>query len=159
MSSSAVLQEQLHEACQLLEATMDGVNDEQAHWQPPGTANPIGANYAHAVLSVDLAFHALIQGTAPLAQSSWAGRTGLSELPPGGGAPAEWGDWARSVRVDLPALKAFADEAFGAADACLASLDDHAANRPIDLTAAGFGQRSTAWVAGTTIMNVNLHCG
>jgi hypothetical protein len=149
MSGSDVLREQLEEACRLLEATVDGLSDEQTHWQPPGTAHPIGANYAHAVLSVDMAFHALAQGLPSLAMSSWAGKTGLSELPPGGGAPAPWGEWAGNVRIDLDALKAFAVAAFGAADAYLASVDDRAIDRPVDLSAAGFGERSLAWVVAT----------
>src|SRR6266542_1869150 len=98
-SACATLREQLNEACTLLAGTIAEVTQEQAHWQPPGTANPLGANYAHAVLSVDMSFHELLQGTATLAESGWAGRMGLSELPPGGGAPERWGQWAGRVRV------------------------------------------------------------
>jgi hypothetical protein len=159
MSGSAILREQLQEACRLLEGTMNGVSHDQAHWQPPGSAHPIGANWAHALLSVDMSFHALLQRVTTLAEGSWAGKTGLSELPPGGGAPAAWGEWAGRVRIDLPALKSFGDAALAAADAYLASLGDEAAGQPLDLSAAGFGNPTVSWVIGTTIMNVNLHCG
>jgi hypothetical protein len=37
----------------LLEAVMADVTPEQAHWTPPGIANPLGALYAHAV-QIDL---------------------------------------------------------------------------------------------------------
>ena len=159
MVGIATLREQLQGAGSLLESTMDGVTREQAHWQPHGTANPIGANYAHAVLSVDMTVHALLQGKPQLASGEWAARTGLSELPPGEGAPGAWGEWARRVQIELPALRTFAQAILAAADAHLSSLDDAALSRAVDLSAMGFGQPTVAWLLGTVIQNVNLHCG
>lgn len=37
------------------EATVSDVTEEQAHWQPPGIANPIAAVYAHAIVGADFA--------------------------------------------------------------------------------------------------------
>ncbi len=159
MAGNAILREQLQGAGSRLEGTMDGITPEQAHWQPTGTAHSIGANYAHAVLSVDMTVHALLQGAPQLAASDCATRTGLSELPPGHGAPGPWREWAERVHVDLPALRAFGQAAFAAADAYLASLDEASLDRPVDLSALGFGQPTVAWILGTLIQNVNLHCG
>jgi len=159
VASSAILREQLQGAGSLLDGTMDGITPEQAHWQPTGTAHSIGANYAHTVLSVDMTVHALLQGAPQLAASDWATRTGLSELPPGHGAPGPWGEWAARVQIDLPALRAFGQAAFAAADAYLASLDEASPDRAVDLSAMGFGQPTVAWLLGTLIQNVNLHCG
>ena len=57
--------EELRAAHQLLEGTIEGVTHEQAHWAPPGIALPIGATYAHVVLSED----ATMNGHAPRTSS------------------------------------------------------------------------------------------
>ena len=61
---------------------MTDVTPEQAHWIPPGVALPIGASYAHVVVGQDSVINGMLKGGAPLFASSWAGKTGLSELPP-----------------------------------------------------------------------------
>lgn len=159
MNAISILREQMHEAQELIEGTIEGVSSRQAAMKPGGTANPLGASYAHAVLSVDMAVNTLLRGAPTLAATAWASQLGLSELPPGGGAPGSWGEWAQSVEVDLPVLRGYAREVFAEADRFLESLPADAAARPVDLSAMGFGPRTLGWVISTTIMNVNLHCG
>ena len=55
MNAVSLLREQIQQAHGFLEATMEGVTPEQAHWTPPGAANPLAATYVHAVASEDLA--------------------------------------------------------------------------------------------------------
>lgn len=43
--------EALKWAADLLEMIMAAVTDEQAHWMPLGIANPLGATYAHALVT------------------------------------------------------------------------------------------------------------
>src|SRR5262245_16157509 len=119
---------------QLLEGTLSGVAPDQAHQVPSGTANPIGATYAHVVLWEDMGVHGLLQGRPPLSAGSWAGRTGLSELPPLD-RPGHWEDWSRRVRIDLPALRGYAESVYGATDEYFATLPDSVLEREIDLTA------------------------
>jgi hypothetical protein len=47
----SLLREQLQDARQLLEGTMADVTQREAQWFPPGLANPLGATYAHIVIS------------------------------------------------------------------------------------------------------------
>ena len=107
----------------VVEGTMEGVTDEKAHWLPSGTAHSIAATYAHLVLGEDAVIHGMIQGTAPLAATTWAGKTGVSEMPPNGSeGEGDWSSWASSVRVDIPALREYAKAVYAATDAYLGSL-------------------------------------
>jgi hypothetical protein len=74
------LRELVKNVNELLEATMADVTPEQAHWIPPGVAMPIGAHYAHVVLSQDGAVNGMLKGGSPLFAAAWAAKTELSEL-------------------------------------------------------------------------------
>ena len=101
-----------------LEPTMQGVTAEQAHWQAPGgRAAPIGAQYAHHIFALDFLFIGFVRKGAPLAASSFAGKTGVSEPYPMQG---DWNEWARRVRVDPDALHQYALAVYSALDAQLA---------------------------------------
>ena len=134
----------------LLESTMKNVTPEEAHWAPPGIANPIAANYAHVVIGEDGAIQGMLKGGAPLFVSTWAGRTGVSELPPmvnpeAPGFP-DWGKWARKVKIDLVALRKYAEAVYAATVEYLSSLTDDDLNRPIDLSALGLGKSTVGFL-------------
>ncbi len=121
-------------AAELLEMVMADVTPEQAHWIPPGTANPIAAQYAHALCALDGVLQVILLGDSPLYVTSWAGRTGISD--------PQWQatlQWARSVRVDLPAARDYARALYAAADAYLAGIDEGVLAQTRDLTALGLG--------------------
>jgi len=158
MRATTLLQLQLREFSQFLEGTLAGVTAEQLHSVPAGTANPLGATYAHVLLWEDMGVHSLLLNRPPLAASSWAGRTGLSEMPPLD-RPGHWEEWSRRVRVDLPALRSYAGAVHEAAEAYFASMSDADLEREVDLTAMGFGRRPAAWVITNMLQNVALHCG
>ena len=77
----SLLREHFQAAIQLLEGTMEGVTPEQAHWVPPGTANPIGANYAHVVVGQDLLVNGRLKDGTPLFAGTCVGGTGLNCHP------------------------------------------------------------------------------
>jgi hypothetical protein len=158
MQATTLLRQLFREFHQLFDGTLAGVTVEQLHSVPAGTANPVGATYAHVVLWEDMGVHALLQGQPPLAAGAWAGRTGLSEPPPLD-APGHWEDWARRVRIDLAALRAYAGAVHAATDAYFASAPEAALEREIDLTAMGFGRQPASWVITNMLQNVALHCG
>jgi len=160
----SLLREHLQGAVRLLDGTMDGVTREQAHWIPPGTANPIGANYAHVVLGQDGLVNGMLKGGAPLFATSWAGRTGASELPPRPdpakpGFP-DWSRWAREMKIDLAAFKEYAKAVQAASDSYLASLTDDDLRRSLDMSAVGLGQmtQKQLLLAGV-VGNALTHCG
>jgi len=158
MDATSLFRQQLREAHWLLEETMKDVTPEQAHWTPPGIANPLGASYAHAVLSEDFLINGMLKGSAPLAASAWAGKLGLSEPPP---SPTEsWDKWGRRVRVDLGALREYAQAVYKASDEYLASINGDTLSRPLDLSAFGAGEQTVAWLLNNAVVgHVAGHCG
>ena len=153
MDGKALLQLQIATVHQWLEGTMADVTQEQADWPPPGVANPLGACYAHAVTAEDRIIHGMLMGEAPLAATTWAGRTGQSELQPRPGQDqAGYAAWTRNVRVELGAARAYAQAVYAATDAYLASLTAEDLDRPLDLSSVGVGMQTVAWVLGNLIV-------
>lgn len=149
MGTNQFLREQLTQARAFLAGTLAGIDAEAAHAPAPGRLNPIAATYAHLVVGEDGFVNGLIRGAAPLCASAWSGRTGLSELPPGDPA---WADWGRSVRVDLDALGLYAGAVARSTDLFVASLSPRDLEGPVDLSALGFGERSLGWVLGAGVL-------
>jgi hypothetical protein len=139
-----------------LDGTMADVTPEQAHYAPPGRANPLGATYAHVLCSEDMIVNAMLRQAAPLSASSHAGKTGLSEPMPMPGT-ADWSDayaaWARRVRIDLDALKGYGADVYAATDAYLATLNDADLERELDLSGVGFGQQKLGWMLNFLVLN------
>ncbi len=160
----SLLRELVKNGNELLEGTMADVTAEQAHWIPPGAAMPIGAHYAHVVLSQDGAVNGVFKGDIPLFAAGWAGKNGVSELPPAPdpGKPgfADWSGWSRKVKVDLPAMRKYAMAVYAASDEFLATLSPEDLERPMDLTALGLGKSTMGWVIANGIVgNGFTHCG
>lgn len=140
-----------------LEPTMQGVTPEQAHWQAPGgRAAPIGAQYAHHFIAIDFLFLGFVRQGAPLAASTFAGKTGLSESYP---LEGDWNEWARKVRVDLDALRQYAQATCAALDAQLASLSDEDLATPVDMTPVGLGQQTIGSFLTTLLIHAGAHTG
>lgn len=163
-ATAALFREQVAGATHQLEGTMQGVTPEQAHWFPPGKANPIGANYAHVVLGQDVLINGMLKGGAPLYATAWAGKIGVSEPPPGPDPKApgfpDWSAWARRVRVDLPALRKYAEAVYAASDVYLASLTDDDLARSVDLAMLGLGAMTVRQLLSAGVVgNALTHCG
>ncbi len=141
MDAITLLREQLTEAHAFLEAVMQGVTPEAAHWVPPGQANPVGATYAHVVLFEDRTINGVLLHRHPLYETSWSGRTGISDLMPSHGE--NWDDysrWTRNVKLDLSALQEYARAVYANTDQYLASLSPDDLDRPLDLSGVGGGE-------------------
>ena len=140
-----------------LEPTMQGMTAAQAHWQAPGgRAAPIGAQYAHHIFGIDFLILGFVRKGAPLAASSFAGKTGVSEPYPMEG---DWNEWARRVRVDLDALRQYAQAVYSALDAQLAELSDDDLATSIDMTSLGFGQQTLGSFLTTLLIHGAVHTG
>ena len=125
-----LLRQQFKECNESLDATMQGVTPDQAQWQPAGTANALGATYAHILMTQDRVANVAIKGGAPLASTTWARRVGISESPPTEDVPA-WAQWARLVKVDLDALKAYGHAVQASVDQVLMSLTETDLSRSV----------------------------
>jgi len=155
MDAISTHREGLRWAFELLDMVMADVTPEMAHTTPPGIANPLAAIYAHAVIDLDTIPNYLLQGKAPLYQSSWAGKTGISD--------PQWQatfDWARSVQVDLPTARQYAQAAYESTDSFLASLTEADLTREIDLSGVGFGARTLSWcITALVVSHLNNMVG
>jgi hypothetical protein len=116
------------------------------------------------ILSEDATINGMFKGQAPLFAGSWAGKTGISELPPmldpqKPGFP-EWSQWGRRVRVDMEKFREYTKAVYSASEAYLLSLGDGDLNRPVDLSALGLGQSTLGYVLINGILgNALTHCG
>ncbi len=129
-----------HEEFDLTTADVDA---EVAHRTPQGQAGNVGSSMAHAIYSEDSLVNGMLGNKAPLAASTFAGKTGISELSMSN-AP----EWVRSVRIDLPLFREYAKAVAAATDQYIASLKESDLDRMIDLTQWGLGMRPVAWVLG-----------
>jgi hypothetical protein len=155
MNAVALLREQVQQAHSFLEATMEGVTPQQAHWTPPGTANPIAATYVHAVASEDLAINMLLKGGAPLYATVWAEKTGISDVQ-----PLTTAEWARRVRIDLPTTRKYAHDVHSTTDTYLATLTDEELARVLDLTSFGLGQMTVGTLLNRMVLgHIDNMCG
>jgi len=129
---------------------MADVTQQEAHWAPPGIAIPLGATYAHIVISEDGTVSGLLKGAAPLFAGNWAGKVGVSELPPmtnpnSPGFP-DWRSWSRRVKVDLAKMREYAKAVYSATETYLDLLSDEDLTRPVSLAALGLGESTVGYV-------------
>ena len=151
-----MLRQQFKECSDWLGATMQGVTSGQAHWKPTGTANPLGATYAHALLTLDVVANVAIKGGAPLSATTWATKVGISEPPPVDDVTS-WGPWARLVQVDLDALRAYGQAVQGSVDQVLMSLTDTDLTRAVETP---FGSNTVLFmITGVLIGHTRDHTG
>ena len=125
LSARALLRWQFRVAHELLEAAIGRLTTEAVLRRPAGTAASAGACYAQVVLCEDLSVNGVLGAGAPLALSTWIGRTGVNEIP-WLGDPTGWRAWARHVRLDLGELRPYARAVYASTDAYLADLRDDA---------------------------------
>ena len=147
MSRVALLREQLNKSHEWLEGTMADVTQDQAHRLPPGRAHPIAERYAHAVQAEDTLVNAVLKGGAPLMATSWAGRTGADE-----NYMQATLEKARAVKVDLAALRRYAQAVYAASDEYLHSLQEADLDRTRDMSNVGFGTPTVAWILSHLVM-------
>lgn len=153
----SLLRNYLRRAHEWMEGTMADVTPALLHDVPPGNANPIGAQYAHVLTAEDGFVNMIIGGEQPLMATSFAGKTGMSEPMPLNPA---WGEWALRVRIDLPAIRSYAQALYVATDTRLAGMTDADLSREIDLSHWGIGDKTTVGeLFGNVLINTLQHCG
>ena len=158
MDSVDLVRSQYKGAHDLLEATMADVTAEQAHWAPPGIANPLGASYAHTIMAEDFLLNMRARGEKPLAMGDFAGKAGVSEPPPPPGPGLD--EWGRRVKVDLVQARAYAQAVYQQTDDWLATLSPADLDKQIDMSGFGMGEQPMhVLVAGIVLQHINNHLG
>jgi hypothetical protein len=121
LSAKALLRRQFDLVHALLEASVQELAAEDSRRRPFGRAARAWACYAQGVVYEDLCINGVLAAGAPLALSQWAGRTGLSELPPLTG-PMDWHAWGSRVDLEPIVVRPYARAVHAATDAYLARL-------------------------------------
>src|SRR5262249_28997961 len=103
-SARELLRWQFRLAHALLEGAIERFSSQAVHRCACGRHALARACYARGVFCEDLSVNGVLTAGTPLAFSTWAGRTGLSEVPPLGGTSV-WRAWARRVRLDQVRLR------------------------------------------------------
>jgi uncharacterized damage-inducible protein DinB len=142
-------------AHQYLEGTLMGLTDPQYNWFPNGKPASIAGQYAHLVTSEDWLVNVKAGNSVPVMAASHTGRTGFETPPP----PTGWDQWTHQNRVDLAALRNYAQAVYQATDAYLASITDDELSRPVDMSEVSMGQQTVSSILGLALLNNALHCG
>jgi hypothetical protein len=139
MTAIDLIKQQIKTARETFENTVADVTPEQLHSDPGGKALPLGAIYAHLIFSEDAIVQGMLQGKAPLFETSMKGKTGTDKPMPA--MDAEWSknneEWSKTVKVDLPALREYSKAVYAATDAYINTLKDEDLEKEIDLGAWG----------------------
>ena len=157
MNAVELLQFSLGNAFGILGDVTADLTQDQADWQPPGIANPIGATYWHTISSTDDIVYRWALSQEPLRQrDGWDDRVLTVSAP----EPEHGGDWLaymRTIRVDLPTLHDYAAAVAGALQGWLGSLTPEDLERAI---ATPIGERTLAQILAVfVIWHIDAHCG
>ena len=150
MNAAQAYQAQLRHAHFVYNGTTADVTPEGAHWQPGGVASSVAAAMAHVVFDEDLLM-GILYGQPPLAMTTFAGKTGISDPQ-----PIVTPEWVKSVRLDLPIFRKYTEAVFAATDQSMARLTDAELDREVDLSMMGMGKQSLAWCFDVIIIG-HLH--
>ncbi len=157
MNTVELMQFSLSNAFGILSQVTADLTPEQADWQPPGLANPIGATYWHTISGADDVVYRWVLGEQPLRQrDGWDDKVLTASVPepePGGDMAA----YMQAIRVDLPKLHEYAEAVSGALQGWLGSLTPDDLERTINTP---LGENTVAQVVDLfVIWHINAHCG
>jgi len=157
MNTVELFQYSMSNAFGILGQVTADLTQEQADWQPPGIANPIGAMYWHTVSGADEVVYRWALGEELLRQrDGWDDRVLTVSVP----EPEHGGDWhayMQAIRVDLPALHDYAKAVAEDLQGWLGSLTPEELERTLDTP---IGEYTVAqMLALFVIWHIDAHCG
>lgn len=141
MSKKDMLKGQIAITRMVIDGTMADVNPEQVMKAPGGTAHPIGATYAHSVLSEDAVINGMLRKQPMIATTDFEGKTGTSDPMPAFGEGGLY-DWACDVKIDLPKVLEYAKAVHAQTDKYIDDLSDDDLSQKVEF--GGMGQQSIA---------------
>lgn len=155
MNTVDLVQFSLGNAFGILGQVTADLTKEQADWQPPGIALPIGLLYWHTCTSVDQIVHKWAAGQEPLYdRAGWD-----AKILPNAGPDDERRmlDKMRGIDVHLPAMHEFAQALAKGCDTWLATLSPEDLEQTIETPV---GEMNLAQLLETfVIWHINSHCG
>ncbi|MBI2912984.1 MAG: DinB family protein [Chloroflexi bacterium] len=155
MDAIELLRYQIKGTYTWLEMTVSDVTQEQANWRPPGVANPIGAVYAHLMITADAGFNSQLHGGMPIMATEFRGQVGLSEMPHAHGG---WRDWSR-LEVDWKLLREYGRAVARCVERYVDALSPAELEMRVDMTAHGQGVWKGLDIYVDGISHPRLHGG
>ena len=134
MNAIDLLRQQFKDAHEGMEMTMDDVTEDVANFHATQKAMPVGAAYAHSVLSEDMVLQSIVLHKTPLAERE---DVGLSIPTPSMEDPDAYQKWYTTVEVDLAKMRAFAKKVYQATDDYLATLTEEDLDKPLEVPHMG----------------------
>jgi hypothetical protein len=142
MNTAELLQFSLDAAFDILGSVTADLNQEQADWRPPGTANTIGSIYSHILTYVD--YYVRNYGIEGKPQPEI-----VESRPPE--------LWMQDVQVELSELHAYAGQVWSTAQDWLSSLALEDLEQKTRTTAGEINWAQA--VELFLIWHINAHCG
>lgn len=141
MNAIELLRQQFKDAHEGMEMTMDDVTKEVANFHETGKAVPVGAAYAHAVMSEDMTLSMIVLHITPLFEKE---DLGFSVLPPDMEHWSEYENWYKKVDVDVTKLREYAKKVYEATDAYLGTLTEGDLDKALEVP--GMGQKTLGYL-------------
>jgi len=155
MNANELLQYSVGRAFDILGQVTADLTQEQADWEPPGTANSIGALYWHVISGADFVVHGWGMDQAPLSQTAgWEAKAVLASAPKG---EKDHAATMRAIRIDVAAMHDYAAAVSKATQAWLAPLGPEDLERKLDTP---IGELNLAQMLSTFLVwHIDAHCG
>lgn len=141
-----LLKDEITNARETFDGTMADVTVDMLHKDPGAKAFPLGATYAHLIFSEDAIVHGMLQGKAPLSETTFKDKTGASSPMPA--MDENWAveneKWSKSVKIDLEMMREYAKAVFAATDTYVETLKDEDLDKEVDL--GSWGKKTIAYM-------------
>ena len=148
MNALEYARSQVNSALDLVNLTMQDLNDDQYNWQPAGTCNSIAKLHAHALTAADFFVNMVIGGGTPL----WAEAAGSTGLPAN-----SLEIWKSDARVPLAAMQAYSTKLRDTIDQTLGRMDDADLDKSYETHM--LGKQTGAWVLQLAATHSAGHAG
>ncbi len=111
------------------------ITQEMLRVDPGAKAFPLGATWAHAIFTEDIIIHNMLQKESALYETIYKDAAGVNmPMPPMDSGWSEANElWAKSVKVDLPKLRAYQEAVFVETDKYILNLHDDEFDAELDL--------------------------
>lgn len=148
MDSVTYARKSLEQTFNLLKPSVDGMDDAQYNFTPPGTANSVAHSHAHVISSLDFFVNGILRGQQP----SWSAFAAEHGLPAN---PLEL--WKHDGQVPLAPMIEYQKRTLDDVLAYVSTLTESDLDREVDTRF--FGKQTVAFVLQLAGMHTAGHAG
>jgi hypothetical protein len=127
-----LLTQQLKDAHQVFLATLEGITNDQADFQPQGKALSVAAVWIHHVEGEDT-FLGTISGQPTLESGAWANKTGFNQPQPTDNWAETYPAWSKTIKADTAPLLDYTKAVFATSELYVATLTPEDLDQTINM--------------------------